>query len=94
MSPQQSIELSTIWQIRKGCMQMLLSIAIKGSFALELSPLSKEGQSHDLAALQGLRPSGHWFFIHIGMQLAKIIGHDVQCCQESFQVSHQLAPSI
>jgi hypothetical protein len=63
MSPQQSIELSTIWQIRKSCVQMLLSIAIKGSFALELSPLPKEGQRDHFAALQALRSPDGGFFI-------------------------------
>jgi hypothetical protein len=52
MLPHESVELRAIRQVWKGGSQMLLSRAVKGSFAGKLHPLAKHGQRDDLAALQ------------------------------------------
>jgi hypothetical protein len=89
--PHESVELRSIRQLRKCRSQMMLGIAVKGSFAGKLHPLSKHGQRYDFAALQGSRWTRGVLLMSIP-RLAKIIDHDVECSQESIQLDHQLAP--
>src|SRR6266478_4297813 len=93
MRTHELVELSAIRQIWKGCPQMMLRIPIKGAFAGKLHPLPKQGQGNHFAALQGGGAS--WtLFLALQLRLAKIIDHDVQCCQEGIQIDHQLAPFL
>jgi hypothetical protein len=90
---QESIELTASRQRRKRGSQVMLSIAVKGPFAGKLHPLAKERQGDHLTAVQGGLWS--WGMFALGnMRLAKIIGHDVQCCQEGIQIDHQRAPFL
>ena len=90
MFPQKSVELRASRQLRKGRSQMLLGIAVKGSLALKLGPLSKHSQSDDFAALQGSRWTRRVLLLGKG-RLAKIIDHHVQYSQEGIHLV-QLAP--
>ncbi len=88
MLSHEPIELASVGQSRKRCSQMTLGVAVKGSFARKLHPLPEERQGDHLAALQG----GHrpWRLLRLGKRgLAKIICHDVQCCQESIQIDRE-----
>src|SRR5260221_637412 len=89
----QPIELAAIWQLRKRFSQVMVRIAVKGSFALKLHPLSKQGQRDHLTSAQ--RPLRAWSW-HLWLKLrpAKIIYHDVQCNQEHIQIDHQRAPFL
>jgi hypothetical protein len=91
MLPHESVELRAIRQVCKGGSQILLSRAVKGSFARKLHPLSKHGQRNHLAALQASLRTRSVFLMRL-LRLATIIDHHVQCSQEGIHLDHQLAP--
>jgi hypothetical protein len=89
----ESVQLSSIRQIRKGCSQMMLGRPITGSFAWKLDPLPKESQGDHLAALQASQSS--WTtLLRRQARLAKIIDQNVPCSQEGIQIDHRLAPFL
>jgi hypothetical protein len=86
--PKPAIELTAIRQRRKSRSQVVLGIAVKGSFAWKLRPLSKQGQRHDFTA----RQCGCWAwmtgFIDL-VRLAKIIDHNVQYRYKGVHIYHR-----
>lgn len=93
MASHQSIELRSIRQVGKGWTQMMLRVAVKSSLTGKLHPLPKERQGDHLTALQ--RGHRSWYMLPLRQaRLAKIIDHNVQCCQEGIQINHQLAPFL
>jgi hypothetical protein len=93
MLPHESVELRAMRQLWKGCSQMLLGIAVKGSFAGKLGPLSKHSQCDDFAALQRSHRTRSVLLLSKG-RLAIIIDHHVQCWKVGIHIDHQLAPFL
>lgn len=93
MLAQEPIELATMGQLRKGGAQVLLRVAVESPFAGKLHPLTKECQGDHLASTQR-RDRSRFAWLPRERSLAKIIHHDVQCCQEGIQIDHQRAPFL
>ncbi|MBO0791699.1 MAG: hypothetical protein J2P36_12220 [Ktedonobacteraceae bacterium] len=83
----QSVELTACWQARKRRSQMVFVVAVKGPFALEVNPLSKQRQRDSFAARPGrLRP---WMpSAQRRLRLAEIIDHDIEYCYKGVHISH------
>lgn len=88
MVPHQQNELSSIRQLRRGFLQLLLCISVTSSFAGIVHQLSKQSQSINFA----VQLTGHWagrMFLLSICRLAKIIIHDIEDRQESIHINHK-----
>jgi hypothetical protein len=88
--PQQTVELRTVRQLGEHTFQATPGVSIESSFALEVSPLTKDSQGNYLTATQRSLGAGLCFLDRLGF--AKVVYHSIQYSQEGIRVDHQLAP--
>src|SRR5262245_18656603 len=77
-------------QLRKGCSEMALRIAVKAALTAKALPLPEQGQGDHLTPAQGRL--GTWVWRGGQREHAKVIDQNVKSGQEGVHINHRSAP--